>query len=219
MSYTARALVLAEAGMLLTIGLASAQPPIEVSPTRVSVTATTDTAYLGLLGVGPVGIATAGNLPFKLAGFRPSNSGDPDIDFLIVSPSSGIAPAVVDIALNPNVVPYMPSGVYERDVLFAPADQPSSFAAVGLIGVGGDSRFFRTAVIVSQSPAGRTYQVVIPFDRSVNVSVASALFQLSDATGRALPQVGNLIPVRVASGQVPQTVVLNVRGVAAPGGR
>jgi hypothetical protein len=85
-----------------------------------------------------------------------------------------------------------------------------------LIGVNTDSRFFREATITSKQAASRTYQVLIPFDRNVNLSVASALFQLKDETSRALPPFGNLIPVFVASGQAARTVVLNVGGIAGP---
>lgn len=90
-----------------------------------------------------------------------------------------------------------------------------------LIGVGGDSLAFHPAVIVSQDSGGRNYQVLIPFDRSLKLSVASALFQVTNQAGAALPQFGNLLPLSVASGQNPATIFLNVTGLAAvsPGPR
>lgn len=47
-------------------------------------------------------------------------------DFVIVSPSSGVARATTVIALNPKVVPYMRPGIYSLDVLF---DNPGNPAA------------------------------------------------------------------------------------------
>jgi hypothetical protein len=85
-----------------------------------------------------------------------------------------------------------------------------------LVGVGMDNLLFRPAAIVSQDAAGRTYQVVVPFDRSVQISVASAHFQLSEVTGKALAKFGNLIPVLVPSGQQPPNLVLNVTGTSKP---
>lgn len=85
-----------------------------------------------------------------------------------------------------------------------------------LLGVSTDSHFFRAAGIISQDVAGRTYQMLVPFDRSINLSVASAFFQMSDATGKALLKSGNLIPVLVPSGQQPPTVLLNVSGRTSP---
>jgi len=85
-----------------------------------------------------------------------------------------------------------------------------------LVGVGMDNLVFRPAAIVSQDAAGRTYQVVVPFGRSVQISVASAAFQLSDITGKALAKFGNLIPVLVPSGQPPPSLVLNVTGTSKP---
>ena len=85
-----------------------------------------------------------------------------------------------------------------------------------LIGVAGDSLNFSPADVVSQDAAGRNYRVLIPFDRTVNISVASAHFQLNDQTGRALPKFGNVIPVRVTSGQQPPTVMLGIGGAGKP---
>ena len=82
------------------------------------------------------------------------------------------------------------------------------------LGVGGDSHFFRTAAIASQDSGGRSYQILIPFGRSVNISVTSSLFQLTDQKGGTLPP-GNLFPVTVPPGQIPATLVLNLIGIVA----
>jgi len=82
-----------------------------------------------------------------------------------------------------------------------------------LIGVAGDSLVFRSASIASQDASGRNYQVLIPFGRALNISVTAASFQLAGQTGKSLPQLGNLFPVSVPSGQVPATLVLNVIGI------
>jgi uncharacterized protein (TIGR03437 family) len=66
------------------------------------------------VGIGvPPGAA---NLSFKLAQQTPDKSGGPT--FLVVSPSSGVAPATVYIALDPNTVPYLPAGAYGVNVEF-----------------------------------------------------------------------------------------------------
>lgn len=85
-----------------------------------------------------------------------------------------------------------------------------------LMGVGTDSHFFQAAAVASQDGAGRNYQLLIPFDRPINISVGSGFFQLSDATGRVLPKFGNLIPVLVPSGQQPATLRLTVSGRNSP---
>lgn len=83
-----------------------------------------------------------------------------------------------------------------------------------LIGVTTDAHVFRGAT-VSEDPAGRTYRILVPFDRSVNLSAGSAFFKISDGVGRALPKFGNLIPVLIPSGQPPPTIVLNVAGLVS----
>lgn len=83
-----------------------------------------------------------------------------------------------------------------------------------LIGVRGDSLCFYAATTASKDSGGRNYQILIPFDRSLNISVASALFQLQDQSGRPLLPFGNLLPITVPSGQTPGILVLNVSGIA-----
>lgn len=85
-----------------------------------------------------------------------------------------------------------------------------------LVGVAMPNMGFRLAAVVSQDAAGRTYQVVVPFDRSVVITAGSAFFQLADSTGKALPRLGNVFPVLVPSGQQPPTLTLNLTGTAQP---
>jgi len=106
-----------------SVSLAQTLQPSPSGPNPVGITATADTAFLAIGARASLG--SRNKIPFKLVGFRPTNSGAPDIDFLIVSPSSGITPAGMTIGLNPNVVPYLFSGPFEREVLFAPIDNPS----------------------------------------------------------------------------------------------
>ncbi len=49
-------------------------------------------------------------------------------NFVIVSPSTGVARATTVIALNPKVVPYMRPGIYNLDVLFDNPDNPAAGA-------------------------------------------------------------------------------------------
>lgn len=52
-------------------------------------------------------------------------------NFVIVSPSAGVARTTTVIALNPKVVPYMPPGIYNLDVLFDNPEHPE-FGAGGV---------------------------------------------------------------------------------------
>ena len=81
-----------------------------------------------------------------------------------------------------------------------------------LMGVGGSSLAFHSATIMSQDNTGRNHQVLIPFDRSTKISVASAFFQVRDETGTPV----NLVPILVNSGQAAnKTLVLNIVGVTS----
>jgi len=85
-----------------------------------------------------------------------------------------------------------------------------------VLGVGTDSHYFRTAQVVAESASARTYQLLIPFDRSINIAVARSLLQLQAASGAILSNAGSSIPVLVPSGQQPPTLVLTVAGISAP---
>jgi hypothetical protein len=86
-----------------------------------------------------------------------------------------------------------------------------------LIGVSSDSFVFHRAALIAQDKGGRTYQVLVPFDRSIDIVAASPSFQLSSATGNLLAaSKGNAIAVLAASGQQPPTVTLNVTGRVSP---
>ena len=101
-----------------TIGMAQS---LIVSPSLIRFTATVDS----FSSPGPEQLALrvvgADKLEFKFVGVVPSQTGGPN--FVIVSPSSGVAPAVVWLALNPNVVPYMGSGGYALELQFATPGQ------------------------------------------------------------------------------------------------
>jgi uncharacterized protein (TIGR03437 family) len=60
------------------------------------------------------------NVPFKFAG-AVTASGKPN--FVVVSPSSGVTPALLFVALNRNVVPYLPAGTYGAALQFAASGQ------------------------------------------------------------------------------------------------
>jgi hypothetical protein len=85
-----------------------------------------------------------------------------------------------------------------------------------LIGVRNDFSGFRRAALISQSSGDRTYQVLIPFDRSINISVTSPSIRLNDATGKLFTQASNPISVRVSSGQPAPTVTLTVADITHP---
>ena len=81
-----------------------------------------------------------------------------------------------------------------------------------LLGVGTDALWFHAAPIVSKDPTGRDHQVVVPFDRQVNLTVFSPLFELGDSSGSSLEKSGSIIPILVRSGQVPIPIHLSVTG-------
>ncbi len=86
-----------------------------------------------------------------------------------------------------------------------------------LVGVGTDVHYFQTAMVVAQDSSARTYQLLLPFDRSLAIVVNSARFQLADANGKALPAFGHTIPILVPSGQTPPTITLSVIGLDSSG--
>jgi trimeric autotransporter adhesin len=95
---------------------------LEVSPFGANFTANADSLNLPgpeSVGVGAVG---NGNVQFQ-AHAMVLKQGVPN--FLVVSPSSGSTPSTVWIALNPNIVPYMPSGGYTVALQFAVVGQTS----------------------------------------------------------------------------------------------
>jgi hypothetical protein len=85
-----------------------------------------------------------------------------------------------------------------------------------LLGIATDALFFRTATVISQDASTRDYQILIPFDRQLNISVTSGFFVLMDANGKALAKSGNLIPVFVPSSQQASTLVLRTIGISSP---
>ncbi len=107
-------------GLLLGAHPGAAQS-LDVGPSSIRFTATADSFALPApqgIGIGRVG---DNKIEFKLAGVVPALPGGPN--FVVVSPSSGVAPTLVWVALNPNVVPYLASGSYALILGFAPVGQ------------------------------------------------------------------------------------------------
>ncbi len=102
---------------------------IQVTPATVRFTArAVDTAFFPAGGL-IININSTSKIPFKFMGVSPSFNGG-DVNFVIVSPSSGIAPTRTLVSLNPNIVPFLPIRGYELDLLFAAADQPDNTVKV-----------------------------------------------------------------------------------------
>ncbi len=77
-----------------------------------------------------------------------------------------------------------------------------------LIGIINPSFAFRPAIVVSNDISGRNHQVVIPFDKTVNLLVSSSFFQIhDDKSGISNP--GTTVPLFVPSGQ--QSTIVNFR--------
>jgi hypothetical protein len=98
---------------------------VNVSPSRMTFRATADTP---LEGFGQLQRAFAGRafldapeLPFKLTEILVHRTtGDPEgkTNFVVVSPTLGVTPMSMYVGLNPNLVPYMRTGVYSSDSRF-----------------------------------------------------------------------------------------------------
>jgi hypothetical protein len=86
-----------------------------------------------------------------------------------------------------------------------------------LMGISNDARVFRSAPVLSRDAAGRIHQIVIPFNITVDVVVASSFFQLLNA-GRPVPKTGISIPITIPSGGARQAPILTltVTGVNRP---
>ena len=69
---------------------------------------------------------------------------------------------------------------------------------------------FRPAIPVSEDSAGKNQQIVVPFDRPVNLLVSSSFFRVSNGSGVALPKTGTSMPVTAQSGQHPPSFWLTV---------
>jgi hypothetical protein len=93
-----------------------------------------------------------------------------------------------------------------------PQNEGKTAGAHLLIGIANDGGVFRPAPVISQDATGRNYQIVIPFNHPVNLSVYSSFFQLAGANGISLPRTGTSIPVTVSSGQQPAAITLLVTG-------
>lgn len=78
-----------------------------------------------MIGVGP--IVAGRNVPFRIVGTYPDQP-----NFVVVSPSSGVTPALLWVTLNPNIVPYLPPRAYSLTLGFA-AEGESCPPCAGII--------------------------------------------------------------------------------------
>lgn len=84
-----------------------------------------------------------------------------------------------------------------------------------LLGLTNDGGAWEPALPLSKDVAGRTYRVLVPFDRSLKIVVASRLFSLADGANVPLLPTGvtSIIPVTTTTGKTPPTVVVSVVGL------
>ncbi len=120
-------IAIARAGLLAGVLLAAVECAgqfLAVGPTNIEFTATADMPNATGVQEISVGVVGSGQLGFKLAGvvLMPGAVGP---NPLVISPATGTAPATVLVALNPNVVQYLSSGVYRFAVEFAMPGQSS----------------------------------------------------------------------------------------------
>lgn len=112
--------VLAAVLVLAALQNASGQS-VSASPSFFSFEATSDSVSLQgpqAFSIEPVG---ADKVSFRFVGVHtPNNAG---ADFVVVSPSSGVAPELLWLGLNPNVVPSLAPGIYYLSLLFTTPGQ------------------------------------------------------------------------------------------------
>src|SRR5260370_32092337 len=77
-----------------------------------------------------------------------------------------------------------------------------------LLGVGNDAFVFLPAPVTSTDLNGRNQQIVIAYNTSVKLVVASTFFKLNDAAGQPLARTGTaMIPITVPSGPQPAAIM------------
>lgn len=87
-----------------------------------------------------------------------------------------------------------------------------------LLGLTDDTGSWEPATITSKDSAGRTFQAVIPFDRSTTLVAASSLFKLAGYAGTTLQSSGisSTATISATSGKVPPILTLTITGMAKP---
>jgi len=94
--------------VLALVAVGCSAQSITLNPSFVDFASVADSATLP--GPEELGVGSSQNLPFRLHAILPFQPGGPD--FIVLSPSSGTTSEFIWIALNPNVVPYLPQGSY-----------------------------------------------------------------------------------------------------------
>ncbi len=116
-------------GLLAGVLIAPAQVRLTVSPLEVGFVVTANSlAWLDPFRGIWVFAVGADKLEFKFMGVTPDGSYP---GFVVVSPSSGVAPAPVSVGLDPRVVPYLAPGSYRSGFAFAVPGQPCPPACGG----------------------------------------------------------------------------------------
>src|SRR5271165_2527123 len=78
-----------------------------------------------------------------------------------------------------------------------------------LLSVGNDNLQQVRVPVVSSNAQGRNLQVVVPYDRTINLIVAGGFFKITNvATGALLPSAPFAVPLLTASGKTPVGVHL-----------
>lgn len=81
-----------------------------------------------------------------------------------------------------------------------------------LVGARTATSTFRPAVLTLQEANGKTMKVVIPFDKRVNLEIASPFFKLADSVGIPFTKAGISTPVSVPTGQQPAPLKFSITG-------
>ena len=113
---------------------AIAQPLIHAGPTTIQFRATADSFDLPppqMLSFAASNAAGTDTVPFKFEGVVEDPPNFPN--FVVVSPSSGVTPALLWVGLDRNIVPYLRAGPHAVSVRFAPLGQSCPSSCAGTI--------------------------------------------------------------------------------------
>lgn len=91
------------------------------------------------------------------------------------------------------------------------ANEGKTVGAHLLVGVRTSANTFRPAIFTARDVTGRAVKVVIPFDKTVTLEIASSFFKLA-VNDSVLSKPGTTVPLNVPSGQKPPTINVSVTG-------
>jgi hypothetical protein len=118
--------------------------------------------------------------------------------------------AAGQISANNNVQ------VTKGSLLHVRVNDPGQHVSKGdgdvLLGIGGPSFPFHLLGLAATDPAGRTFDIAIPFNVALRLQISSEHLDLEDDNGAAPGPVPASIPIQQAPGQADPTVTFSIKG-------